>query len=1076
MVIKNMWRCGLWLLVAVVLALSGTGCTKQMRKNRYLARGNSDYQSGNYDQAELEYLNVLRLAPRTPVALARLGFIYYDQGRVLRALSALQGAAELEPENSEVRLKLCLTRFSLGRFKEAGEDAQKVLKTQPGQEEALVTLAETAFSQKQVQDVWQQIERMRQRDKDRAGYHVAMGVLLLKQGQQTNVAAELEQALKLDPKSVAALVALGNLYWLQGDLKMADPALKMAADLSPLRSARRLRYADFKRQQGSPGEARQMLEELTKKAPDYLPAWVALARLALDEGRFADCAALLQKVLTRSPESYEAMLLKGKLSLAQGNGAQAVAEFLRMSELFQHSAQVQYELGQAYLQAGDAAKGAARLNQALSLNPSYAEAIVKLAELNLTQGEVAPAISALTELLKQQPQVAQGHFLLAAAYLKQKNTAEAIAVYRRMLQLFPKEPQVPLALATVLARENQREEARKLCAKALELSPDFLAPLETLADLDLADKQPQAALDRVNQQIVRRPSVPDLQLLLARIHLEQHDLTGAEAPLLKAIELAPELRTPYQMLAQVYVDSQRPQQALEKLAGFVARTNDVSVLMQIGMIQEALTNYPAARDAYERLLSVDPQCSPALNNLAYIYSEYLGQPDKALEAAEKAHQLLPNAPSATDTLGWVLFRKGESLKALPLLEEAASKLSADPEVQFHLGMVRYALGQEADARLALEAAAGAAHGFHGQEEARSRLAILAIEASTATPEARALLEKRVADAPDDSVALGRLARIYDRDGAVDKAVKAYEQLLKQDPKNAPVLARLSQIYAGPLKDPQKALELAKAAHAAAPADAAISQALGHLVLQTGDYKWAVSLLQEAGRSFPGQPALSYDLAWACYGLGQLKDAEAAMQNAQAGGAAFDHAEDAKRFLSLLAAYRDPAQRPAAAPGVEAALKADPNYVPALMVSGSLHQEKGSYQDARKTFEQVLGVNPRFAPAMRDLAVLCFERFPDESNTYDWATKARETFPDDPNLARVLGVLAYGRSNYSGAAQYLTQSLQTRKDDGELLYYLGMAQYQLKAKAESKAALQQALALNLQPKLADQARRVLGELK
>ena len=33
------------LLVAVLVALGGTGCTKEMRKNRYLARANSDFQS-----------------------------------------------------------------------------------------------------------------------------------------------------------------------------------------------------------------------------------------------------------------------------------------------------------------------------------------------------------------------------------------------------------------------------------------------------------------------------------------------------------------------------------------------------------------------------------------------------------------------------------------------------------------------------------------------------------------------------------------------------------------------------------------------------------------------------------------------------------------------------------------------------------------------------------------------------------------------------------------------------------------------------------------------------------------------
>jgi len=147
-----------------------------------------------------------------------------------------------------------------------------------------------------------------------------------------------------------------------------------------------------------------------------------------------------------------------------------------------------------------------------------------------------------------------------------------------------------------------------------------------------------------------------------------------------------------------------------------------------------------------------------------------------------------------------------------------------------------------------------------------------------------------------------------------------------------------------------------------------------------------------------------------------------------------------------------------------------------MVKELLQQEKGDFQDARKTLDQVLSLNPLFAPATRDLAILCFDHFPDESRTADLAAKARDTFPDDPHLEKVLGVEAYRRANYSAAAQCLNQSLQTRKNDAELLFYLGMAQYQLKAKAESKAALQQALALNVQAKLAAEAKRVLSELK
>ena len=59
---------------------------------------------------------------------------------------------------------------------------------------------------------------------------------------------------------------------------------------------------------------------------------------------------------------------------------------------------------------------------------------------------------------------------------------------------------------------------------------------------------------------------------------------------------------------------------------------------------------------------------------------------------------------------------------------------------------------------------------------------------------------------------------------------------------------------------------------------------------------------------------------------------------------------------------------------------------------------------------------------------------------------------------------------------LKESAEKITNDPELYYYLGMAQYQLKQKPESKDALQQALKLNLQAKLADDARKTLLQLK
>ena len=246
------------------------------------------------------------------------------------------------------------------------------------------------------------------------------------------------------------------------------------------------------------------------------------------------------------------------------------------------------------------------------------------------------------------------------------------------------------------------------------------------------------------------------------------------------------------------------------------------------------------------------------------------------------------------------------------------------------------------------------------------------------------------------------------------------------------------------------------------------------------------LLQEAARKQPGDPALQYDLAWASYSLGRVVEAETAMQQAVAAGASFPKAADASRFMAMVAAVKSPAQVKAALAQAQQILSTEPGYVPALMVCARAQEQQGDFAGAKQLYEKVLTANPLFVSATRDLALLHAYHLGDDAKAYDLAVKAREAFPDDLELSRALGVLACRRGDYSRAAQLLAPIAQRNTQDAELAYYFGLSQHQLSKTAagqqknayrtESKSALQRALALNLQPKLAEDARKILNELK
>jgi tetratricopeptide (TPR) repeat protein len=711
----------------------------------------------------------------------------------------------------------------------------------------------------------------------------------------------------LDPKSSEANAALGALYWSRNDLKEAGEAFKTAADLARPRSPGQLRYADFLIKTGAGAQAKSLLEEISRKAPDYLPPRIYLMKIACAEHQDEDCIVRVQNVLSQDPINYDALFIDGLLSLGKGEAAKAIRVFEYLSNTYSQNPQVRYHLARAYLlyakSAGVAERRKAlesaesRLNEAIKLDAHFDPAILLLAEIKIAKGIPAAAVDLLAPLIKERRQIAQAHYLLASAYLAQQKRDEALAVYRQMTELFPKDPQPSFLTGSILLGQGQQQDARQAFEKSVEISPDYLPAIERLVDLDIAAKQYAPAMDRVQNLIDKDPKQAQSWALRGKIYWAQGDFTHAEADLLKAIELDPNLVSAYVLLAQLYVATNRQQQAVEKLNESIEKNKNASALMLLAMLQDQLKHFDAARDAYEKLLTVAPNFPLALNNLAVLYSERLGQLDKGYDLATKAREADPNAPNIADTLGWILFKKGEYGKALRLLEESAGKLPEQPEVQFHVGMAHYMLGEEAPARLALQKAADVSVDFAGKNEAGQRLAVLAINVGTANAGVRTELENYLRKWPNDPAALARLAEIHQRDGAVDQAVKIYEKLIAGNPLYAPATRQLALLYGRLSTDSAKAYELVTKARQAYPDDPVIAKTLGILNYRRAYYPQSVELLKEAAARRKDDPELLYYLGEVYHQLKQYAECKEALQRALRSKLSPGLADDARRALA-----------------------------------------------------------------------------------------------------------------------------------------------------------------------------------
>jgi predicted Zn-dependent protease len=122
---------------------------------------------------------------------------------------------------------------------------------------------------------------------------------------------------------------------------------------------------------------------------------------------------------------------------------------------------------------------------------------------------------------------------------------------------------------------------------------------------------------------------------------------------------------------------------------------------------------------YEKLLSLAPDNLVALNNLAWYLRDR--DPKKALEYAEKAHELAPKSAAILDTYALALLANGDTAKALRQIERAVQAEPDNPSLQLHHAQILAAAGQKEQAVSTLKSLLQERKTFPEREEAETLL-------------------------------------------------------------------------------------------------------------------------------------------------------------------------------------------------------------------------------------------------------------------------------------------------------------------------------------------------------------------
>jgi Flp pilus assembly protein TadD len=243
--------------------------------------------------------------------------------------------------------------------------------------------------------------------------------------------------------------------------------------------------------------------------------------------------------------------------------------------------------------------------------------------------------------------------------------------------------------------------------------------------------QIETALALANAQIVKAPNNSSFyDLLGSALADKQKDLNAAEAAFRKSAALDSNNIDALIKLGQVQAAKGHVDQAI---ATYQQAIKDHPRLPQfcilLGGLYESRGDWSKAQAAYQKALDLKPNDPLASNNLANVLMQSGGDLDIALSLAMTARRGMPDSPDAADTLGWVYFQRGTYRSAVSLLQKALelqekSKAPDNPTIHYHLGLAYQKTEQPARARAQLERVLKIDPNYRAAAEIKKQLASL----------------------------------------------------------------------------------------------------------------------------------------------------------------------------------------------------------------------------------------------------------------------------------------------------------------------------------------------------------------
>lgn len=428
---------------------------------------------------------------------------------------------------------------------------------------------------------------------------------------------------------------------------------------------------------------------------------IRVARAAL---RLGDLAAV-REALDRVPKhvrTFPLLEVKARYELASGHLERALShaeaatkavdpkDRVARDEVEALRAKILFALGQT-------AEAQKALESILKRSSAHRESHFLLAQVELRTGQIESAHERLCGMSDKYPEENDLRLKCATVTLQAGKFDQAYALFKVLYERHPNDLIALRGMSEAKRRAGKEDEALLLWQAARSGQPQNLDFLRELSGQLLRMKRPEEAISAVIQSEIQKSDPVGLNLLLADLFEtlgRREDVTRTLSELVKE---SPKSARAWSALARDQGNNQNLQGMEQSLRTVLSL--QPSALKDKARLATVLQKQKKSEEAarlFSELADATGTDVVALNNTAMLYVDELGEPERAVSFAERAHKLAPESVQVADTLAWALShsKKKEDWERAHLLLRKFRAAEGSPEVRYHLGYVLLKLGQK----------------------------------------------------------------------------------------------------------------------------------------------------------------------------------------------------------------------------------------------------------------------------------------------------------------------------------------------------------------------------------------------